>query len=204
MVAYRAEKTTLAIDTTAAQCAVALVSGDQEKVRSERMERGHAERLMQMIEEVTGEDYERLDRIAVCTGPGSFTGIRVGLSAARGLAMGLGVPCIGISRFEVLAFMHGPADGEIIVSIRGRGDVIYLQNFRNGGPENSPYQSTEMPEGQVCGDGVPGADISAALIDPVALARLSALRPDSAYPAPLYLRDAEAAPSRDVPPKLLD
>ncbi|MGF1552404.1 MAG: tRNA (adenosine(37)-N6)-threonylcarbamoyltransferase complex dimerization subunit type 1 TsaB [Paracoccaceae bacterium] len=97
----------LGIDTSAGQCAVAVISGDTLIARAaEPMAKGHAERLFPLIETALAESglgVEGLRRIAVCTGPGSFTGLRVGVAAARGLAMGRGLPAIGVTRFEAIA-----------------------------------------------------------------------------------------------------
>ncbi|MEM6677227.1 MAG: tRNA (adenosine(37)-N6)-threonylcarbamoyltransferase complex dimerization subunit type 1 TsaB [Pseudomonadota bacterium] len=97
----------LGIDTAAGRCAVALMAeGRVVAARAERLSRGHAERLFPMIEVVLSEAglaFEALTRVATCTGPGSFTGIRAGVAAARGLAVGAGIPAVGITRFEALA-----------------------------------------------------------------------------------------------------
>ncbi len=90
----------LGIDTAAAQCAVALLSAgpmnDSDPVVERRaMERGHAEHLFPMIDKVlalAGTGYEGVVRIAVCTGPGSVTGVRIGVAAARGIALGRRIP----------------------------------------------------------------------------------------------------------------
>ena len=81
----------LGIDTSAAQCAVALLGAGDPVVERRAMERGHAEHLFPMIDKVlarAGIGYDGLSRIAVCTGPGSFTGVRIGVAAARGIALG--------------------------------------------------------------------------------------------------------------------
>ncbi|MEO1776672.1 MAG: tRNA (adenosine(37)-N6)-threonylcarbamoyltransferase complex dimerization subunit type 1 TsaB [Pseudomonadota bacterium] len=97
----------LGIDTAAGRCGVALVSGGSiVAAASEPMERGHAERLFPLLETALAEagvGVEAIRRIGVCTGPGSFTGLRVGVAAARGLALGRAIPAIGITRFEAVA-----------------------------------------------------------------------------------------------------
>lgn len=173
-------------------------------MRSQEMTRGHSEALMPMIEDLVSGDYGTLTRIAVCTGPGSFTGLRLGISAARGLALGLNIPCIGVSRFEAVAAGRSPQTSDFSVALKGRGDRIFVQSFRNGMPENRPYQTTALPDGPAFGDGVPGASEKDGLVDPVALGRLAATRRAGERPAPLYLREADAAPSRDQPPEMLD
>ena len=114
----------LAFDTSAAHCAAALLSGDRVLARvAEAMPRGQAERLMGLLHEVlsgSGHDWRDLDAIGVGIGPGNFTGIRISVSAARGLALGLGVPAYGVL-LEGIA-LAGPMDRE--------GDWIAGQGMR--------------------------------------------------------------------------
>ena len=155
------------------------------------MERGHAEALMPMVERVTDGDLAAISRIAVCTGPGSFTGLRIGIAAARGLALGLAVPCIGIPRFDALARGAGAER----IALAGRGGTVFVQDFEDGVPQGAP---------RICAACPPGCQLSTAMVDPIRLAELAADRPAGAPPAPLYLRSADAAPSRIEPPVLLD
>lgn len=181
----------LAIDTSAGQCAVALLDGARWEVRAEPMTRGHAEALFPMIDAVLaamGAKHSDLGRVAVCTGPGSFTGLRVGIAAARGLALGCGIPSVGVTRFEALATARG---GPCRIALPGRGGTIFVQDFdAQGMPEGEP----QILEGEA-------EDLFA---DPVVLARIAAKRPPAGRPAPLYLRDADAALPREGPPPLLD
>lgn len=99
----------LAIDTAGVDCSAAVYDAQNSVVLaevSETLGKGHAERLMAMIDEAlakAGRDLREVSRIAVTVGPGSFTGIRVGVAAARGLALALGVECVGVSTLAVLA-----------------------------------------------------------------------------------------------------
>ena len=97
----------LAFDAAGSACSAALWAGGAIKARRfETMRRGHAERLVPMIEEVMAEsgcDYGALDAIAVTCGPGGFTGVRIGLATARGLALARGLPLHGIDNFEAVA-----------------------------------------------------------------------------------------------------
>ncbi|MDC3322810.1 tRNA (adenosine(37)-N6)-threonylcarbamoyltransferase complex dimerization subunit type 1 TsaB, partial [Amylibacter sp.] len=97
----------LAFDTSAAHCAVSLfIDGKCFDQRIEPMNKGQAERLFPLCEEVlnlAGISWQNLDAIGVCVGPGNFTGVRVGVSAARGLSLSLKKPAIGISRLEAMA-----------------------------------------------------------------------------------------------------
>src|SRR4051794_35793386 len=99
----------LAIDTALDACAAAVLDTDTSRLiarESQPMKRGHAEALMPLIARVmkeSGVGFAALDRIAVTTGPGSFTGLRVGLSAARGLALAAGKPVVGLTTLSAYA-----------------------------------------------------------------------------------------------------
>lgn len=153
------------------------------------MDRGHAEALFPMIDAVLAEaeaDMDAITRIGVCTGPGSFTGVRIGVAAARGLALGLGVPAIGVTRFEAL---YRPGDTKVILP--GRGGEVMAQDFAaNGHPSGTPR--------------IEAGETQDRSIDPAAIARLASSKEPGPRPAPVYLRPADAAPSRDRPPVLLD
>jgi tRNA threonylcarbamoyladenosine biosynthesis protein TsaB len=128
---------TLAIDSCAKYCAVAIHDDGSDAVLGEISEdigRGHAERLMPMIGEVAGQAgvaIAEIGQICAIAGPGSFTGIRVGLAAARGLALGLGVKAYGADRLAALyraAVAESARDrglGVIVVVEAGRGDFCY-------------------------------------------------------------------------------
>ena len=212
----------LGIDTSAAQCAVALIAiGDpaiEPVIERRAMERGQAEHLFPMIESAlarAGIGYDRLSRIAVCTGPGSFTGLRIGVAAARGIALGRGIPVVGISRLEALAAQIG---GPVAVCLSGRGGTVYVQVFgADGAALTDPQMTSEtelaaaIPTGwtRFAGDAAhllaEGPELLPdGLPDPAIIARLSAGREDTALPAPLYLRGADAALPREGPPALLD
>ena len=134
----------LAFDTSGPHCAAALIiDGRIVQSRFEEMTRGQAERLMPMLEEVLqaeGAVWEELDAIGVGIGPGNFTGIRISVSAARGLALALGIPAIGVSAFEIA---RGPASQAApeyqIVTQTGLRDTVFLQHFQAGRPSGEPY-----------------------------------------------------------------
>jgi tRNA threonylcarbamoyladenosine biosynthesis protein TsaB len=118
----------LVIDTATAACSVALVDG--EVVVDERHElvgRGHAERLVPMIGAMLAG--RRPDSILVDCGPGSFTGVRVGLAAAHGLAIGWGVPLAGYSSMAAVAAAQGRAGDEIAVALEGGHGQLFVQTF---------------------------------------------------------------------------
>jgi len=129
--------TVLALDTSGAACSVALRDCDGRLLarRFQPLARGHAELLMPMLREAmeaAGVDFAALDLIAVTTGPGSFTGIRVGLAAARGLALASGLPILGVTAFEALAQAVSPVERAglgLLVAIDSRRGDLFVQSF---------------------------------------------------------------------------
>ena len=125
----------LALDTCLDACSAAVCDdGRTLAVTSEPMSRGHQERLAPMVAEVMAEagcEFATLDRIAVSVGPGSFTGLRVGLAFAKGLALALDRPCIGVGTLEALAIsVRRP--GFVVACIDARRGQVYLQAFVDG------------------------------------------------------------------------
>ena len=196
----------LAVDTCLAACSVALIDGDRVlAARSEPMVRGHQERLAPMAAEVMAEAgmaFSRVDRVAATAGPGSFTGLRVGLAFAKGLAVALDRPCIGIGSLQALAF---GLSGRVIASADARHGQVYWQAFQDGAPTSPPALSpiSDLAD-QIAPDRLAGP--AAALLahifpdalfmgqpapDPVAVARL-ALTADDVPAVPLYLRPPDA------------
>ncbi len=124
----------LGIDTSAAACSAALWRDGAVIAREHAaMVRGHAEALMPMIERVMrGAGYESLDAIAVTAGPGAFTGLRIGLAAARGIALAAGIPAIGVSAFAAVADAvpnAAFAGRALAVAIDTKRGDVYLQAF---------------------------------------------------------------------------
>jgi tRNA threonylcarbamoyladenosine biosynthesis protein TsaB len=125
----------LAIDTALDACAAAVLDTDSTKIiaqESQAMKRGHAEALMPLIARVmkaSGVAFTSLDRIAVTKGPGSFTGLRVGLSAARGIALAAGKPVVGLTTLTAYAapFVGENSQHPIISAIDARHDHVYFQ-----------------------------------------------------------------------------
>jgi tRNA threonylcarbamoyladenosine biosynthesis protein TsaB len=135
----------LVIDTATRACSVALFEGDVCLAAfHEDIGRGHAERLVPMIAELP--DKGRADIVYVDVGPGSFTGIRVGVSAARALALAWGAECHGYSSLDLLAAMarNGAAIAVDVVMTGGHGEY-YFQPFDTAGAAGSPAQSL-LPE----------------------------------------------------------
>jgi tRNA threonylcarbamoyladenosine biosynthesis protein TsaB len=113
----------------------------------ETRERGHAERLMPMMAEVMDEAglaFSDIDRIAVTVGPGTFTGVRVGVAAARGLALASGVAMVGATTLAVMAYqadlLLGPTRGNrlLAVAVDARRGSVYLQLFAGAQDEAGP------------------------------------------------------------------
>lgn len=124
----------LGIDTSAAACSAALWRDGAVIAREHAaMARGHAEALMPMVERVMhGAAYESLDAVAVTAGPGAFTGLRIGLAAARGIALAAGIPAIGISAFAAVARAVPEvalAGRALAVAIDTKRGDVYLQCF---------------------------------------------------------------------------
>ncbi|MDU8909722.1 tRNA (adenosine(37)-N6)-threonylcarbamoyltransferase complex dimerization subunit type 1 TsaB [Aestuariicoccus sp. MJ-SS9] len=211
----------LAFDTSAAHCAAALLCGGRILAeRAEDMGRGQAERLMPMLQALlddAGVGWGDLGVIAVGTGPGNFTGIRIAVSAARGLALGLGVPAIGVSTLEAAAHARNLPVVSAVPAPRGQ---FYVQTFGPNGVQDVRLMSADGLETASSAMPICSYDLAAleatdlemrhrAPADPlaVAIARIAALRsltPDQPRPAPLYVKPADAAPPREAPPVMLD
>ncbi len=153
----------LAIDTALAACSVAVFddgagsddAGDEGRLisASEELGRGHAERLMDMIGEVMAEAgvaFNDLDRIAVTVGPGSFTGLRVGLSVARGLALVLKIPVVGVTTLEAIgegARRQAAASRKgmpVEVVLDARRDEVFHQAFAADGAPLCPPEVADI------------------------------------------------------------
>lgn len=203
----------LAVDTALGACSAAVLDGDKTLAHHfEEMTRGHAEALAPMVDETmrqAGVAFAALDRLAVTTGPGTFTGQRVGLAFMRGLRVALQKPLIGITTLEAMAFATGAARAAAIHD--AKRDEAYLLLWDNG---TSALQPTVMPfEDAVarirdfgpcalCGTGaamakeILGAGFTLTDIrqpDALWVAKLAMTRPAlDVPPAPLYLRAPDA------------
>ena len=185
----------LALDTVLDACSVAIVRDDAVLANlSERMQRGQAERLAPMARDAAvaaGVAFSELDRVAVTTGPGSFTGVRVGLSFARALALALGKPCIGISTLEALALQDGE-DGWRAALIKTPG-AAYCALYENGAPLVAPRGVPHGEHDAMLKEAAAGRAFTLTgpnvIVNAVALARRAArLDPQLYAPDPLYLR----------------
>ncbi len=206
---------TLSLDTAlAAATAVVAKDGVVLAVRCEPMARGHQEAIATLTRDAmteAGAAFQDLDRIGVTVGPGSFTGLRVGIAFAKGVALAWNTPLVGIGSLKALA---ASVSGERVLATidAGRGQA-YLQT-PGGPPEQLPLAdalaaASVSHAGIIVGSGapllaeaLPSAVIDArAFADPVALARLTADAPTpGGPPQPLYLRapDAKTLAERGV------
>jgi tRNA threonylcarbamoyl adenosine modification protein YeaZ len=196
----------LAFDTSAAHCAAALLWPGGLILRDEPMQKGQAERLMPLLEEVLAEaglGWRDLKALAVGTGPGNFTGVRIAVAAARGLSLGLGIPAVGVTRLEALAY--GLPRPVTVIEDARRGEV-YVQRFEADHADPARLE----PAGKTTERAVTGSAAGPAALAPAmplveAMARIGALRATSLHPrpAPFYLKGAEAAPPSEPPPVIL-
>lgn len=185
----------LGFDTSGGWIAAALVRGGAVLAQSHvALDKGQGEALMPALETLlagAGLGWRDLAAIGAGMGPGNFTGIRITTAAARGLALALGIPAIGITRFEALA-LDGPPLPVVVPAVRGQ---VWVQ-----APGAAPVLGA--PPGQGIGEGLTApAHPLAVAIALLAAARRHAPQP---RPAPLYLREADAAPPGEAPPRLLD
>ena len=119
----------LALDTSTAACTAALLERDGTIIasRDELIGRGHAERLVPMIEEML--DGHVPSKILVGVGPGSFTGLRVGIAAAHGMAIGWSVPLAGMNSLALLAASAPPGEGKVAAAMAGGHGELFVQTF---------------------------------------------------------------------------
>ena len=188
----------LAFDTSAAHCAAALLSGDRILAsKREEMTRGQAERLMPLLEECLREAdlaWADLTAIGVGIGPGNFTGIRIAVSAARGLA--LDIPAVGVDGFDARE-KPGTVPG-----VPAPRDQAYVR--LPGQQARLILRSDAEEQAQAHGLTLLAEASPADLAERIAILAAQRYQTVTAPPAPLYLRAADAAPSSDVPPSLLD
>lgn len=179
----------LGIDTSLDACSVAIVrDGETSAHLRAEMNRGQAERLAPMVREAVqqaGVTFAQIDRVAVTTGPGSFTGVRVGLSFARALALSLGKPCVGVSTLEALA-LEDDEEGPRAALIETPG-ASYFARYEDGVAAIAP-RAIERGEHEAL---LSGARLKgpAVTVNTAALAtRAARLDPARYPPDPAYLR----------------
>ena len=154
------------------------------------MAKGQAERLVPMLEqmlEAEGLGWDRIGVIAVGTGPGNFTGIRIAVALARGLALGLGVPAVGVTGFEALGT-------EVVVTIPAPRGQVYVKR---------PGEAAEITDAAPHGARNLADMPVEVLIEGIARIGRDKSTAPQPRPAPFYLRPADAAPASDPPPVIL-
>lgn len=198
----------LGLDSTGAYCSVAVV--DTAKVlayKSENIGRGHAERLAPMVAEVLAEAglmAKDIDKIAVCNGPGSFTGLRVALAFAKGFALPQKLPVIGLSSLAIWAAQADPEGEKKVISIADvrRGELCWSAIFKGKCAEGAVTQKAEAARATIAKLN-PDIIIEDGIVDARKLAWLGAELSPADFPAqPLYSRGPDAKlPGGIEPPK---
>ena len=215
----------LAIDTALAACSAAVLDTEQAGVLASEslpMVRGHAEALVPLLANLmkrTDLAFTAIDRIVVTTGPGSFTGLRVGIAAARGIGLAAAKPVVGVSTLSAYAAPHLADDdtAQVVAAIDARHDHVYLQVFGAAGrivvaPRLAALGETVRAASaapsrivgsaaQAVADRLPAAAPTPLCVDPrdapdiVWVARMGAVLPEGqAPPKPPYLRAPDAQP----------
>ncbi len=207
----------LALDTAGVDCAASVYDSGRNTVLGEASDmigKGHAEHLMGIVDRAldeAGVQLSAIERIAVTIGPGSFTGIRVGVAAARGFALSLGVPAVGITTLSVMAEAERQRSPgrPVLAAMDAKRNEIYLQAFDADGAPLDEARAVTVEEAQAFAASFDGAITGSAtpLLKPDAtgeyanhfpisvVARLAAAAdPSSGKPKPLYLRGPDAKP----------
>jgi tRNA threonylcarbamoyladenosine biosynthesis protein TsaB len=214
----------LGLDTALGACSAAVTrDGEVLAALGEPMLRGHQERLAPLVQEMLQASdltFADIDRVGVTVGPGSFTGLRVGLAFAKGLGLALGKPCVGVGGLEALA-ASAPGPGLTAALIDAKRGQVYLQAFEGGAalmaPDALDIATAAARLAELWRDGPlrligPGAALLAGISpeaeviervapEPAAICMLAAGKPGSAGARPLYLRapDAKLPGGRDLP-----
>lgn len=209
----------LAIDTAGTGCFAAVFDSTVDNVLASAgadIGRGHAEQLLAFIDQALAESGKALsdiDRIAVTIGPGSFTGIRVGVAAARGFALALGVPSVGVSILAALARSAAEQypGRSVLAAMDAKREELYCQIFEADGTPRTEAQVLELDDarrmfasfdGVICGSATrhltdaPLPDVAQLdVADIGTVARLGVVAdPAQGKPSPLYLRGPDVRP----------
>ena len=206
----------LAIDTSMAACSAAVHDSSRGVLarRFVAMERGHAEAIAPMVKEVMAEaglGFAALDRIAVTVGPGTFTGVRIGLAMARGLGLALSIPVTGIDSLSAIATNEGAMESPLLVVADARRSEVYSALYLGGKTVNSPgviaMDRLVIPPGST----ITGTAADAVIATGAGFGRgrggdlpdaakfgANAMDDTGAMPAPLYLRAPDAKPQAQM------
>ncbi len=187
----------LGFDTSGPYCAAALLrDGEIVQTQVDEMKRGQAEHLMPMLTQLLEDadvSWQNLTAIGVGVGPGNFTGIRISVSTARGLALGLDIPAVGVSTFDTISFGRTAPH---IAAVPAPRDQLYVfgQGYETPAllPAATPF-TTELVLPQA----------PAQLVEKIALVAHRRHTDTPSRPAPLYVKPADAAPPRDPAPVIL-
>lgn len=191
----------LAVDTALAAVQAAVLDGERVLAAlSEPMAKGHQERLAPLVAEAlaqAGVAAAEVERVAVTTGPGSFTGLRVGLAFAKVFALARGIGCSGVGTLEALA-ASAPGPGEVVACIAAPRERAYAQRFAGGRPLTPPQLLSLEAASELAGGARPvgpgaallGGEAQPAWPDVAAVGRLGAAR--HVRPDPIYLREVGA------------
>lgn len=224
----------LGFDTSGPYCGAALRWGpDRVATRFEEMAKGQAECLMALLEallEEQGASWSDIDELAVGVGPGNFTGIRIAVSAARGLALGLGIPARGVSSFEA-SYAATPLDrnrDSALVTVAAPRGSYYAQWLSPVGHQDSPrivamadpapqvpagaephfigpsgaWEAKDWSRGGVHSFGQ-GYVVQPNDMAPAIAKAASQTHWDGTRPAPMYVKPPDAAPPRDQAPLIV-
>ncbi len=198
----------LALDTAVSGCAVCISDGEHFWTEVVETERGQAECLVPMINRVirkAGYTYNDFDRIAVTTGPGSFTGVRIGLSTAKALGLSINRPVFGFNTLAIIAHASGLQRDTVVLIDTKRGDY-YGQAFTGdlepiGEPEIWTEDMAENSAFAVVRDIVPDVEVMAQMALNIETDETS-YHPEKA-PRPIYIRGAEVSQSKRVMPRIV-
>ncbi|MBS8228901.1 tRNA (adenosine(37)-N6)-threonylcarbamoyltransferase complex dimerization subunit type 1 TsaB [Vannielia litorea] len=225
-----ADPTLLAFDTSGPHIAAAVMhNGAVVAQRHEPMKRGQAENLMPILEALLAEAglaWPDLTALAVGIGPGNFTGIRISVAAARGLALALKIPAVGVTTFELMRDEPGPAARPAeLVSLEAPRGMAYVHLLRYGNPAEAPrlidpaHPPQDLAKINLEVRGFRAEDIAAPFNAPAHPASLEDIprrlaeraawllfdtKGDIPRPAPFYVRAPDAAPARDAPPEIVE
>ena len=189
------DENVIVFDTSDRYIGAALYRGKENILtKIEFMAKGQAEALMSFLNkllEVSSLNWSDMSKIGVCTGPGNFTGIRMSVSAARGLALGLEIPAIGVTSFE--ATLYGRGNENLALLPANKGFYYVGSNPKNAqyiaedkiNPENVNYINKPSPE--------------------VHLKNIALLTQEKEIrrPVPCYIKPADATPSLNKAPNIL-